>query len=168
MKEKKAFSENDDRFVLVYQMVNFHLLLLILEFSKSIMNFIELFLTLYQAEHQFSLFFKEVDHFPDRLFCLSCSLGKLVFNKEINDDRPFKQGESFAWWKYWCRFLDNQSTEEIENGSLPWSLKFQKGCWKFYGKVDWKAQGMIFFEVFSTTLSWISTTLSKVKEVSWK
>ena len=46
----KAFLENDDRFVLVYQMVNSHLLLPILEFSKSIMNVIELFLILCQAE----------------------------------------------------------------------------------------------------------------------
>ena len=50
LKEKKAFHENHDRLVLVYQMVNSHLLLPILEFSKSIMNVIELFLILCQAE----------------------------------------------------------------------------------------------------------------------
>ena len=80
---------------------------------------------------------------------MSCSLGKRIFYKEINDDKSFKQEKSFAWWKYWCRFWNNQSTQEIENVSIPWSSKFQKGGSKFYGKVDWKAQGTISFEVWS-------------------
>ena len=37
----------------------------------------------------------------------------------------------------------------IENSSIPWSPKFQKGGSKFYGKVDQKAQETISFEVFS-------------------
>ena len=59
LKEKKAFPENNNRFVLIYQMVNSHLLLPILEFSKSIMNVMELFLTLFQAEHALTLFLYE-------------------------------------------------------------------------------------------------------------
>ena len=59
LKEKKAFHENHDRLVLVYQMVNSHLLLPILEFSKSIMNVMELFLILFQAERPLTLFLHE-------------------------------------------------------------------------------------------------------------
>ena len=79
--------------------------------------------------------FKEVDYFLDESICLAWSFGKYVFYKEINDDRSFKQGESFAWWKYWCRFWDNQSTQEIENGSVLWSLKIQKGVLNFMVKL---------------------------------
>ena len=77
-------------------MVNFHLLLLVLEFSKFIMNFMELFLTHFQEEHPLILLFKEVNHFPDGSFCLPGSIGKCVFYKEINDTRSFKQGKSFS------------------------------------------------------------------------
>ena len=59
LKEKKAFPENDDRLALVYQMVNSHLLLPILKFSKSIMNVLELFLSLFQAERLLTLFLLE-------------------------------------------------------------------------------------------------------------
>ena len=72
LKDKKAFPENDDWFVWVCQMVNSHVPLPILEFSKSIMNVMELFLTLFQAEHPPILFLHE----------------HLMFNR----------GWSFPWW----------------------------------------------------------------------
>ena len=50
LKEIKAFPEKNDWFLFVHQMVNSHLLLLMLEFSKSIMNVLELFLTLFRVE----------------------------------------------------------------------------------------------------------------------
>ena len=105
-------------------MVNFHLLLLIMEFSKSIMNFMELFLTSFKQDvHLLCSLKKLIISLMDHFVCPAVLIIGLLMI--VNDNRSFEQGESFAWQNYWCRFLDNQSTQEIEDGSIPvvWNIR---------------------------------------------
>ena len=91
LKEKKAFSEND------------HLLLLILEFSKSIMNFLELFLTLLQAERPLTLFLHEhlkkliislLDHFVCHAVLENVSSTKKLMMIDFSNKKNFLPDES--------------------------------------------------------------------------
>ena len=100
------------------------------------MNVIGLFLTLFQAERPLNLFLHE--HLKKLIISL---MDRFVRPAVLESASSFKQGESFAWWKYWCRFWVNQSIQEIESGSIPLSPKFQKEGLKFCSKVDGKAQG---------------------------
>ena len=132
-------------------MVNSHLLLPILEFSKSVLNVMELFRTIFEAECPFTLFLHEhlrrliislIDHFVHPAVLESTSSTKKLMIIDLSIKENLLPDESIDVGFGTTKAL-------IENSSIPWSPKFQKGGSKFYGKVDQKAQETISFEVFS-------------------
>ena len=133
-------------------MVNSHLLLPILEFSKSIMNVMELFLILFQAERPLTLFLHEhlkrlIISLMDRFDCPAVLKSASFTKKLMMIDLSNKEN-----------LLPDKSV--VGFGTTKALKKFQKGGSKFCSKVDRKAQGTISFEVFSIARSWITFTIS--------